>query len=75
MIRAGRALLGLDQRDLANEVGVDRRTISRLEAETEAPTNILAIATYRKIRDILERRGIVFVYAAKTHGEGVQLKN
>src|ERR1700693_916761 len=35
MIRAGRALAGMEQLDLAREIGVDRRTVSRLEADME----------------------------------------
>jgi DNA-binding XRE family transcriptional regulator len=35
MIRAGRALVGTEQPDLAREIGVDRRTVSRLEADME----------------------------------------
>jgi DNA-binding XRE family transcriptional regulator len=71
MIRAGRALLGLEQLDLAQEIAVDRRTISRLEADTEIPVNPLKIATYRKMRDALEKRGVVFLYGGRAHGEGV----
>lgn len=74
MIRAGRALLGMEQLELAQEIDVDRRTVSRLEADTEVPLNPLKIATYRKMRDALERRGIVFIYGGKSHGEGVTLK-
>lgn len=76
MIRAARALLGLESRDLAQEVGVDRRTISRLEAETEVPNNPLRVETYVAVRDVLQdRHRIVFVYANKSHGEGVMLKD
>ena len=75
MIRAARALVGLEQLDLAREIGVDRRTVSRLEADTEIPVNPLKIATYRKMRDALEKHGVVFLHGSKTHGEGVALKD
>lgn len=75
MIRAARGLLGMEQRDLASEAGVDRRTIARLEAETEPPSNPLRIWTYEQVRDVLKRRGIIFLYPTKSHGEGVTLKN
>ncbi|MCK1309858.1 MULTISPECIES: helix-turn-helix transcriptional regulator [unclassified Bradyrhizobium] len=76
MIRAGRALVGMEQLDLARAIGVDRRTVSRLEADIEVPTNPLKIATYRKMRDALEKQGVVFLYGGgKSHGEGVALKD
>lgn len=75
MIRAARALVGMEQLDLARAIGVDRRTVSRLEADTEVPVNPLKIATFRKMRDVLEERGVVFLYGSKSHGEGVALKD
>jgi len=75
MIRAGRALVGMEQLDLAREIGVDRRTVSRLESDVEIPVNPLKVATYRKMRDALERHGVVFLYGGKSHGEGVALKD
>jgi DNA-binding XRE family transcriptional regulator len=75
MIRAARALVGMEQLDLAREIGVDRRTVSRLEADMEIPVNPLKIATYRKMRDALEKHGVVFLYGGKAHGEGVALKD
>jgi DNA-binding XRE family transcriptional regulator len=76
MIRAARGLLGMEQKDLAQEVGVDRRTIARLEAETDPSSNPLRIWTYEAVRDVLrDRHGIIFLYPNKSHGEGVTLKN
>jgi DNA-binding XRE family transcriptional regulator len=75
MIRAGRALVGMEQLDLAREIGVDRRTVSRLEADTEIPVNPLKIATFRKMRDALQEHGVVFLYGSKSHGKGVALKD
>jgi DNA-binding XRE family transcriptional regulator len=75
MIRAARALVGMEQLDLAREIGVDRRTVSRLEADTEVPVNPLKIATFKKMRDTLEKHGVLFLYAGKTHGEGVALRD
>ena len=74
MIRAGRALVGMEQLDLAREIGVDRRTVSRLEADMEIPVNSLKVATYRKMRDAVEKHGVVSLCGGKTHGEGVALK-
>jgi DNA-binding XRE family transcriptional regulator len=75
MIRAGRALVGMEQLDLAREIDVDRRTVSRLEADEEIPVNPLKIKTYKRMRDALERHGVVFLYGGKNHGKGVALKD
>ncbi|MDA9433867.1 hypothetical protein XH88_19130 [Bradyrhizobium sp. CCBAU 51627] len=75
MIRAARGLLGMEQRDLASEAGVDRRTIARLEAETDPSSNPLRVWTYEQVRDVLKKRGIIFLYPTKSHGEGVAMKN
>lgn len=75
MIRAARALVGMEQLDLAREIDVDRRTVSRLEADEEIPVNKLKIATYKRMRDALEGHGVVFLYGGKNHGEGVALKS
>lgn len=75
MIRAARGLLGMEQRDLASEAGVDRRTIARLEAEADPSSNPLRVWTYERVRDVLKKHGIIFLYPNKSHGEGVTLKN
>ena len=75
MIKAGRALVGIEQLDLAREIGVDRRTVWRLEADEKIPVNPLKIGTYKKMRDALERHGVVFLHGGKNHGEGVALKD
>ena len=74
MIRAARGLLGLDQSQLADLVGVARRTIIRIEADDTEPTNSRRREVHEAIRDRLEEDyGIRFVYAGKT-GEGVVMK-
>lgn len=74
MIRAARGLVAMDQATLAESVGVDRRTVIRLEAD-EAPTNPRRIAVIVAIRDLLEKEhGVRFVYADRNTGEGVVMK-
>jgi DNA-binding XRE family transcriptional regulator len=74
MIRAARALLGLEQWQLAEIAGVARRTIIRIEADDTEPTNPRRIEVHQAIRDRLERKfGIIFVYPGET-GEGVVMK-
>jgi DNA-binding XRE family transcriptional regulator len=74
MIRAARGLLGLEQSQLADLVGVARRTIIRVEADNTEPTNPRRREVHEAIRDRLEEKfGIRFVYSGKT-GEGVVMK-
>lgn len=74
MIRAARGLLGLEQSQLADIVGVARRTIIRIEADDAEPTNPRRREIHEAIRDRLEEEfGIRFVYAGKT-GEGVIMR-
>lgn len=56
MIRAARALLGLEQSQLADIVGVARRTIIRIEADDTEPTNPRRIEIHKAIRDRLEKK-------------------
>ncbi len=74
MIRAARALINLEQIELAATVGVDRRTINRVENEgaTENPRRQQICA---RIRDALEKDfDVKFVYANSSTGEGVVMK-
>ena len=75
MIRAARALLSLEQAELGELVGVDRRTIIRLEGDEIQPVNPRRTRVLAAIRDALEKeKGIRFVYADKATGEGVIMK-
>jgi DNA-binding XRE family transcriptional regulator len=75
MIRAARALLNLEQAELGELVGVDRRTIIRLEADEVQPVNPRRTKILAAIRDVLEKdKGIRFVYADKATGVGVIMK-
>ena len=75
MIRAARAMLNMEQAQLGALVGVDRRTIIRLEADKIQPQNPRRTTILVAIRDVLEKdKGICFVYADKTTGEGVIMK-
>jgi DNA-binding XRE family transcriptional regulator len=75
MIRAARALLNLEQAELGELVGVDRRTIIRLEADEIQPVNPRRMKILATIRDVLESdKGVRFVYADKTAGEGVIMR-
>lgn len=75
MIRAARALVNLEQAELGELVGVDRRTIIRLEADEIQPTNPRRLKILKAIRNVLENeKHVRFVYPDKTSGEGVVMK-
>jgi DNA-binding XRE family transcriptional regulator len=74
MIRAARGILNLEQSELATIIGVDRRTINRIE--NDGPTeNPRRLEVCKKIRDTLENEfHVVFIYQDKSTGEGVVMK-
>jgi DNA-binding XRE family transcriptional regulator len=75
MIRAARGLLGIGQAQLAEFVGVAPRTIIRIEAEEETPTNPRRLHICENIRTVLEKsHGIKFVFSSSSSGEGVVMK-
>jgi len=75
MIRAARGLLGLDQTEFAEALGVARKTIIRIEADDAEPTNPRRLAMHKAIREKLEDEfNIRFVFASKASGEGVVMK-
>jgi DNA-binding XRE family transcriptional regulator len=68
--RAARGLLGLGQSQLADIVGLARRTIIRIEADDAEPTNPRRREIYEAIRDRLEEKfGIRFVYPCVGTGD------
>jgi len=75
-IRAARALLGMDQRRLAEIAGLSLPTIQRMEASTGAQVrgNVDSVV---KIVDALERAGVELIgegAASLVGGRGVRLK-
>jgi transcriptional regulator with XRE-family HTH domain len=70
-IRAARALLNINQADLARRAFVHVATIRRLEAATEIRG---AAETLWKIQTALEAAGIEFISPEVGKGPGVRLK-
>lgn len=66
-LRAGRALVGLSQEELASIAGVSRQIVVRLERGDD---NVLAESIIR-VRTALESRGVVFIPSEKGRGPGV----
>jgi len=68
-IRAGRALLGWSQEQLANEAGVGLSTVRDTEGERRAADT----AAVSSIRKALSNGGMVFIPGRKSEGPGVRL--
>ncbi len=75
-LRAARALLGIDQRQLAALAGVSLPTIQRMEASTGQVRGV--VDTLMKVVDALEAAGIELLGPGRpSHGQGrgVRLKD
>ncbi|MGO8548568.1 helix-turn-helix domain-containing protein [Rhizobium ruizarguesonis] len=70
-MRAARALLRMEQRDLAERSGVSLPSIKRLEQMTGALT-ATRVSTVEAIRTALETAGVTFI-AQNGGGAGVRL--
>ena len=70
-IRAGRALVGLNQKELADLAGCGVATIRRIEGAEDEISG--AAQTMAKIQQALESAGIVFIDQDQTSGPGVRL--
>ena len=74
-LRAARALLGIDQRKLAELAGVSLPTIQRMEASTGTVRGV--VGTLMKVIDALDAAGIELIgndQPCHGRGRGVRLK-
>ena len=74
-MRAARALLGIDQRQLAEMAGVSRPTIQRMEASEGTVRGVIESLT--KVVDALDRAGVALIgdnAVSDRGGRGVRLK-
>jgi DNA-binding XRE family transcriptional regulator len=69
-IRAARAWIGLSQEELADEAGVARRTVIRLENSDEPRSERIM----EKLRSALEKHGIEFLFEGP-HGVGLRYRD
>jgi transcriptional regulator with XRE-family HTH domain len=70
-LRAGRALLGLSQAEVAGRACLSLNTIKLAEAEGEAHASEAALAA---IRVALEDQGVIFLDADGGEGPGIRLR-
>ena len=66
-LRAARALLDWTQEDLSREASVAVMVIKKFERDQSDPR----LSSMRKLKDALEKEGIVFLDATPDRGEGV----
>jgi len=71
MARVG---LGLSARELANSVGVNKKTISNIETERHTRAGSKRAPTLKKIREWLEEKVIFIDAIPGQHGPGVILR-
>ena len=74
-LRAARALLGLDQRELAERSGLSLPTIQRMEASDGTVRG--TVDSLVKLIDALERAGVILLDEGQSSaggGRGVRLK-
>ena len=74
-LRAARALLGIDQKDLADQAGVSVQTIQRMEASDDIVRGV--VETLMKVVEALDRAGIELIgdeMPSSGRGRGIRLK-
>jgi transcriptional regulator with XRE-family HTH domain len=75
LIKAARALLGMDQAAFAKAVGISRKTLSWIEISDTRKLDPRRRETLRRIREVMEDSlGFQFVFATETRGEGIFLR-
>ena len=67
-IRAGRALLGWSQQELADRALLSRNAVAQVERGEVDPRT----STLQAVRRVLEKGGVTFVAASGRLGEGVR---
>jgi transcriptional regulator with XRE-family HTH domain len=70
-LRAGRALLGLSQAELAQRADLPVEAITRAETDGETDASETVVAA---LQTALERQGVIFLAADGGEGPGVRLR-
>ena len=74
MFRAARALLGLEQADVAEKAGLTQRTISNAERGLHSSRDPRRLRVLEALKATFEKEGIEFIFADKTTGQGVRMR-
>jgi transcriptional regulator with XRE-family HTH domain len=74
LIKAARALLRIDQAELAERTGISRKTISLIEIAKQDPTDARRRKMLADLRQKMETvLGLEFIFESDATGEGVRL--
>jgi transcriptional regulator with XRE-family HTH domain len=75
LIKAARALLGVDQAGLAELTSISRKTISLIEIANQDPTDPRRRKMLADLQRTMEDElGLEFIFASESTGEGVRLR-
>jgi DNA-binding XRE family transcriptional regulator len=75
LIRAARGLVGIDQGTLAEQAGVTRLTVIKIEADDSDRMDPRRLKALQSLQRVLESEyGIEFVAVSKNAGEGVRFR-
>ena len=75
LIRAGRGLVGIDQKTLAKKAGVSRKAVVTIEADESDKMDPRRLKVLQKLQRVLEDiYGIEFFPASEQSGEGVRFR-
>jgi transcriptional regulator with XRE-family HTH domain len=75
LIKAARALLKVDQAELARRTGISRKTISLIEIATKDPTDARRRKMLADLRQKMEDElDLEFIFESDVTGEGVRLR-
>jgi transcriptional regulator with XRE-family HTH domain len=72
MIRAARALLGLEQSEVAEKAGLTQRTISNAERGLHASQDPRRLRVLEALKSTFDREGVEFFFPDEFMGEGVR---
>uniref|UniRef100_A0A7Z0QDZ6 Helix-turn-helix domain-containing protein n=1 Tax=Bradyrhizobium barranii subsp. barranii TaxID=2823807 RepID=A0A7Z0QDZ6_9BRAD len=74
MIRAARALLGIEQVEVAEKARLTQRTISKAEREVGSHRDPRRRKVLQTLRGVFENEGVEFIFPSEITGEGVRLR-
>lgn len=76
LIRAARAMIGIDQSDLAEQAGVTRQAVIKIEADAGTHMDPRRLRVLRELQRVFEDNyGVQFLPETEDWGEGIRFKS